>query len=235
MKKKSKNDPGSRIPLRIPGKKGRLGLSAWVGACLLLILSFSTVFFPTERTILNLFGIEFDYKDWPIDLKVDGIQAEGGYSGWTGTGTHLGPSRSEPPRVDLNAYGRPFNINGLSFPKGIGVHAPSRVSFHLNGRADRFSCFVGVDQSSRGGQSFGVYCSLIADGKEIFKSPKLRTDSNPFKIEVRVSGVQHLVLSVEPTVLEDSESNVDWVDLRFFSSGLAGRKQGDPDRKVVFH
>src|SRR5581483_8479743 len=115
MKKKRKTTPG---------KKGPSGLLAWAGSFLLLILSFYTVFFPTERTLLKLFGVESDFKKWPIGLKVDEIPVEWGYSGWTGVGTHLVPSRSEPPMMDRNAYGRPFNINGRSFPKGIGVHAP---------------------------------------------------------------------------------------------------------------
>lgn len=44
--------------------------------------------------------------------------------------------------------GRPIGIGGTGFAKGLGVHAPSEVSFYTGGRCSAFRAQVGIDDES---------------------------------------------------------------------------------------
>ena len=117
------------------------------------------------------------------------------------------------PLLDHNIQGGVLKIGGTAFPAGIGTHAPSKIAFDLGGKINRFSCLVGLDQVSP--NSAGVVYSVLADGREIFRSPKLRSDADPLPIDVSVAGAKELVLFADNCEFGDMGSSVDWVDLKF--------------------
>ena len=104
-------------------------------------------------------------------------------------------------------------INGVTFQSGVGTHAPGKIAFSLDGKFSRFSCGVGLDATSV--LSRGVIYAVIADGREIFRSPKLGLDADPYPMDVEVGGVHELVLNAVQTDFADTRSNVDWVNLKF--------------------
>lgn len=61
--------------------------------------------------------------------------------------------------------GSPIKIDGTTYPKGIGSHAPSSVSFDLESKCSSFKAIVGIDdhQTSRGTVKFIVK----GDGKTL--------------------------------------------------------------------
>lgn len=199
-----------------------------MGAVLLSVLGVMTVAYPTQRLLLRLAGQESDFKSLTWDFSVDGFRSERAYSGLRDQTHHLTWNHSEVPVRDHNIYGGPLVVNGRAFRHGVEVHAPSRIEFILDGRADRFSCRVGLDDSSGHGQCFGDYALLIADGKEIYRSPKIGFGMNPVTLDVPVTGVRRLVLGVDTTVLEDQGSNVDWVEMRFQGIKPLDRNQTGP-------
>ncbi len=210
---------GARPPSEPRKKQVRVGnwirILRWGTSFLLLALFFSLASYPARRVVLGWFGQNSDFKKLPLIYSVDGIPALWGYSGWGGPANHLAENRSEAPVIDHNCYDGNLNINGTAFSHGVGVHAPSKIAFDLGGKANRFFCQTGLDASSDERQSQGVFCYVLADGREILRSPRLTVNSNPFNIDVSVQGVQELVLGADTTDLEDVGSDVDWVNLKF--------------------
>ncbi|WP_165795408.1 NPCBM/NEW2 domain-containing protein [Deinococcus koreensis] len=57
---------------------------------------------------------------------------------------------------DAAGDGPPLSLSGVSFTKGLGVHANSELSFVLDGRCSRFRASVGVDDSVRVGGKYNA-------------------------------------------------------------------------------
>jgi len=189
---------------------------AWAASLLLLGGFFTLALYPAQRLVGLWSGEDRDFKRLPFNLQVDGFKTLWGYSGWLGPDELLSEHRSEEPVKDHNRSGRPMVINGLTyFNGGIGVHAPSKIAFDLGGKAQRFSCRVGLDAATDERLSQGVFCSVLGDGTVLFKGPVLKMGSNPLPIDVPTAGVRILILVVDTTDLEDVGSDVDWVDLKF--------------------
>lgn len=197
----------------------------FLAAFLLLALSLALAFKPDQRMIrlwLNGDGIE----RFKLDFKINGVPTEWGYACWagpfveflgnfgiTGQGIVNETFRNIPPVLNHNIDGGALNINGAIFNEGIGTHAPSKIAFSLQRKYSRFSCRVGLDATTK--DNVGVFYSLLADGREIYRSPKLKSDADPLPIDVSVTGVKELVLCVDPTEFQGIWSNTDWVDLKF--------------------
>ena len=181
---------------------------------------------PTLR-IARLWLYHDEFERHALNFTVDGAKAEWGYAAWAGLfneklirfGSGLdGPVgelllKNLPPLFDLNIEGGPLKINNAVFSSGIGTHAPSKIAFALQGKFNRFSCRVGLDVTSV--NSRGAIYSVVADGREIFRSPKLGMEAEPYPIDVSVAGVKELVLKTIQTDFSNTGCNVDWVDLKF--------------------
>jgi len=165
--------------------------------------------------MLRLWVNQDEFERHKLDFKVDGAPAVWGYAAWAGLfdGGGKFPLRNLPPLLNHNIEGGALVINGATFQSGIGTHAPGKIAFSLQGKFSRFSAFAGLDATSTG--SRGVIYSILADGREIFRSPKLYLGADPFLIDVPVAGVRELVLNADQTEFTNTGCNVDWVDLKF--------------------
>lgn len=192
---------------------------------LLLALALSLTLKPALR-VGRLWLGQDGFEHHELSFSVDGVRAEWGFAGWMGSFSeelmrrfHLPypegmiSAGSLAPLLDHNIQGGVLKIGGTAFPAGIGTHAPSKIAFDLGGKINRFSCLVGLDQVSP--NSAGVVYSVLADGREIFRSPKLRSDADPLPIDVSVAGAKELVLFADNCEFGDMGSSVDWVDLKF--------------------
>lgn len=100
---------------------------------------------------------------------------------------------SGTPRVDLTPYGRSLGLDGRAYPRGIGIHADSRLEVSLERQFARFSAVVGVDDSSTPSGA-PVTFKVYADGKPLFTSAALRRGDAPVRVDVAVKGAQVLEL-----------------------------------------
>ncbi len=161
-----------------------------------------------------------------LNFSLEGVPAEWGYAAWLGPPQEIPAGsrfpweqpasetpRNIPPLLNHNIGGGPLVINGVTFQSGVGTHAPGKIAFSLDGKFSRFSCGVGLDATSV--LSRGVIYTVIADGREILRSPKLNSDADPYPVDVEVGGVHELVLNAVQTDFADTRSNVDWVNLKF--------------------
>jgi hypothetical protein len=105
--------------------------------------------------------------------------------------------------------GSQLRIGGVSFAKGLGVHANSDVRYTMNGRCSTFSARVGVDDEvgSNGSVIFRVY----ADGVKLFDSGTKTGSTGASTVSVGVSGKNELSLVVVPSATINY-AHADWAD-----------------------
>ena len=114
---------------------------------------------------------------------------------------------------NLAATGRALQLAGSTFEKGIGLHAPARVTYKLDGKYDRFDAIVGIDEHSRRGRA---KISLDLDGKhvELHDGRELGSKDAPFSVRQGVRGVHELTLIAELGSFGDVQANVNWAKAR---------------------
>ncbi|MGW0523115.1 NPCBM/NEW2 domain-containing protein [Crossiella sp. NPDC003009] len=108
--------------------------------------------------------------------------------------------------------GNPLRVNGVSYAKGLGTHAPSEVSVHLGGRCARFTALAGLDDetSSPGSAAFQV----LADGVLRQETAVLRTGQAAVPLSVDVTGARTLTLRVTDGGDGRNFDHADWAEAR---------------------
>ncbi len=106
------------------------------------------------------------------------------------------------PERDRNFWGRPLQLDGKKFHKGISVFPNAELIYQLDGKWKTFSAIVAADlnpysnltrETYRGGKiQFGIY----GDGDELFVSRVMDVNSEPQEIAVPVAGIKTLKLVV---------------------------------------
>ncbi|MFG2494021.1 NPCBM/NEW2 domain-containing protein [Streptomyces caniferus] len=109
--------------------------------------------------------------------------------------------------------GRPLSIGGTGFAKGLGVHAPSEVSFYTGGRCSVFTAQVGIDDESgdRGSVGFEVW----ADGKQVATSPSVTGADAARTVGAPVAGARTVRLVVTDGGDGIDYDHADWADAKF--------------------
>jgi len=106
--------------------------------------------------------------------------------------------------------GRPITIAGKVYEHGVGTHSVSNINIDLKGAATRFSSSVGIDDEAN--KRASVEFIVIADGKEIAKTPIMKKGDAAQEISVDVTGVQKLILRVTDGGDGEDNDHADWAD-----------------------
>ncbi len=132
------------------------------------------------------------------------------------------------PLADTNCVGESMSIGGRKFSHGVGTHADSLMHVALDGKARKFTAFVGVDDRTegRGTISFRVY----GDGKKLFDSGVMKGGDAAKEVDVPLEGVQHLLLTVSSSGDGVSYDNANWAEAEFV---FRGDKPAAADAPVV--
>ncbi|MEK6644055.1 MAG: NPCBM/NEW2 domain-containing protein [Planctomycetota bacterium] len=115
-----------------------------------------------------------------------------------------------PPRMDRSVTGTVISLRGRSFEKGIGTHSMTSMTFDLKGDYERFTAVVGIDDTASPHGS--VILRVLADGRELFKSPPLHGSTETHAITVDMSGVKSLTLETLDAGDLDISDHADWAD-----------------------
>lgn len=120
------------------------------------------------------------------------------------------------PEIDKSIRGTSLTIAKRVFEHGLGTHADSSLWVQLDGKADRFHAFVGLDDAANGpGRvNFKVY----ADGHSLYESGPMKPKQAAKEIDVPLAGVKMLLLKVTATDATDF-CHADWADAKFTFSG----------------
>lgn len=116
--------------------------------------------------------------------------------------------------LQLNARGgRPMNIAGANYQRGLYCHANSRVVVRLPGPGKLFKAIIGVDSNDQtsGGRGSVVF-AVSREGKELFASPVLHEGTAGVPVSVDLGGARELTLTVGDAGDGISCDQSDWAD-----------------------
>ncbi len=120
-------------------------------------------------------------------------------------------AREWPLQRDRSVAGRPLRLCGREFPKGLGMHSRSRVTYDLAGKYRVFHAIVGLDDATVGAGT--ASCAVEVDGRRVFEESALSRPKGAKRLPViDVSGAKRLTLVVDFGELGDSQDHVDWCD-----------------------
>ncbi len=112
------------------------------------------------------------------------------------------------PRADLSVDGNPISIGGVVYNHGLGSHANALFAVKLDGKAERFTAAVGMDDEKAGAghAKFSVWTGkkLLAESPMMYGKQKAHT----FDIDVR--NLDIIILKVETDNIDSAHA--DWAD-----------------------
>ncbi|MEM6569622.1 MAG: NPCBM/NEW2 domain-containing protein [Planctomycetota bacterium] len=105
-----------------------------------------------------------------------------------------------PMRVDRNCRGGLLSVGGVEYGRGLGVHAPSRLTWTIGGEWTELRVLAGVDDDAVSGTRGGtVRFRVLGDGETLWESEILRAGEPATRpAPIQVKGVSELVLEVDP-------------------------------------
>lgn len=115
-------------------------------------------------------------------------------------------------RFDRSHEGGTMTLNGVTYNKGIAMHAPAEIIYDLNGGYDIFKAALGRDDESV--DDGMVQFHLFADGVEIYTSPLLSNLSDICEIAVPVQSVNELKLVISDGGDGNGWDHAEWADAR---------------------
>jgi glucose/arabinose dehydrogenase len=116
---------------------------------------------------------------------------------WLSAENGWGPAERDRSNGEQAAGdGRPISIRGERYPKGLGVHAASRIVYHLGRSWNRFKADLGIDDGIPAGAPSSVVFEVWADGQRLYQSAVLRRNSPIVGINLDVTGREQLELVV---------------------------------------
>lgn len=107
--------------------------------------------------------------------------------------------------------GRKISLGGVTYEKGLGVHAHSEISYYLGGNCTRFTATVGVDDEV--GRFGSVTFYVLADDEQVFATHVVNGSSAPLPVDVDLTGVDVLELVVTHA-RGTGNDHADWADAR---------------------
>ncbi|MFJ6700697.1 sulfatase-like hydrolase/transferase [Streptomyces sp. NPDC091272] len=144
-----------------------------------------------------------------VDSWLSDLDRVSAANGWGPVERDRSNGRKEPGDGTAIAFG------GTTYAKGLGVHAPSEVVYHLGGNASRFTALVGIDDfSTRQAATGATKASVRGDGKVLFSTGKLTGAGGPVAVDVDVRGVRLLHLVVEDANGNSAYDHTSWADAR---------------------
>ncbi|MEU6863820.1 sulfatase-like hydrolase/transferase [Streptomyces sp. NPDC046876] len=104
-----------------------------------------------------------------------------------------------------------ISFGGTTYPKGLGVHAPSDIAYHLGGAAVRFTSLVGIDDFSAKQSTVGATrAKVYGDDRLLLTTPTLTAAGGPVPVDLDVRGVRVLRLVVEDANNRTSFDHTSW-------------------------
>jgi alpha-galactosidase len=113
-------------------------------------------------------------------------------------------------KADLGVTGKALAIGGKKYTSGVGTHSASGFRVNLDGRATRFTAQVGVDDGA--GKQGTVEFVISGDGKVLWRSGVMSGGQAARPVDVDLTGVKILSLSVTDGGDGASNDHADWAD-----------------------
>ncbi|MCH2129292.1 MAG: NPCBM/NEW2 domain-containing protein [Pirellulaceae bacterium] len=132
--------------------------------------------------------------------------------------------QSEPGLIPLQVFdriqrdgheGKPLNLNGKLYERGIFTHARSRIVVQLPSPGKSFVSTAGIisDSFAAGGQGSVIYSVSLKD-KNLFRSDVRREGMPPLSIDVDLQGETLFLLEVSETTDGIAADQACWADAK---------------------
>jgi len=115
-------------------------------------------------------------------------------------------------QANKSVDGHPMMLDGKRFEHGLGTHANSKFRIALDGKAERFTATVGVDDEVD--KKGSVVFKVTGDGKTLWESGVLRGGDPAKDVSVALIGVKVLVLTVGDAGDDMNYDHGDWADAK---------------------
>ncbi|MFF5672940.1 NPCBM/NEW2 domain-containing protein [Streptomyces hygroscopicus] len=109
--------------------------------------------------------------------------------------------------------GHPLTLGGTTYAKGLGVHAPSEVTYYTGGRCSRFTAQVGVDDEK--GTAGTVAFEVWADETKVASSGTLTNADPATALTAAIGGADTVRLVVTDGGDGITSDHGDWADAAF--------------------
>lgn len=128
---------------------------------------------------------------------------------WTAIANGWGPVEKNMSNGEQSAGdGHPLTLNGVTYAKGLGVHANSEVDYTLGGTYTNFLANIGID-AEVGGKGSVVF-QVWGDGTQLYDSGLVTGLSSTKLVNVNVTGKQKLQLIVTDGGDGNGYDHADW-------------------------
>ena len=116
------------------------------------------------------------------------------------------------PGKDISCEGADLSVGGITYKKGIGLHANSEIVYNTEKKYSRISGVAGIDNEVSGGNAiFQIY----ADNKLIYERELSGGEADAF--DLSISGVEKLRLVTDANG-NNSEDHTDWADVKLYGA-----------------
>ncbi|MCK2240244.1 NPCBM/NEW2 domain-containing protein [Crossiella sp. S99.2] len=131
---------------------------------------------------------------------------------WQGVANGWGPAEKDRSNGNQPAGdGKPLTIGGVSYPKGIGVHARSEITVYLGRKCTTFTAQVGIDDEVAGANGSVVF-EVHADGTRKAATGVLTGAGGATAITADVSAAEQLRLVVTDGGDNINYDHADWAE-----------------------
>lgn len=113
--------------------------------------------------------------------------------------------------ADRSVAGGLIHLGKTYYLRGLGTHAPARITYTIPQGFGLFQAVVGIQSSSPLGTAT---VSVHLDGKQVYKSSRITSSADPVAVSVPLDGARRLTLRVDPTSDGKRSDHVDWAVAR---------------------
>jgi alpha-galactosidase len=92
--------------------------------------------------------------------------------------------------------GKPLQINGVKYAKGMGGHAPTEIIYYLGGQCSAVSSWVGIDDERDSVQMGSADFQVWADGTKVADSGLRTWRDDPVSLSGTLTGASFLRLVI---------------------------------------
>jgi hypothetical protein len=162
-------------------------------------------------------GQDSDHTDWAdARLACSGAATYLSDRTWTSATNGWGPAEKDKSNGDMPANdGKTLTLNGVTYAKGLGVHAASDLRYALNGACTVLTAVIGIDDEIVA--SGNVIFQVWSDGVKKYESPPQTPTMPGTSINVDISGARELALIVTDNGTGDSD-HADWANAKVICS-----------------
>ncbi|WP_019588603.1 NPCBM/NEW2 domain-containing protein [Deinococcus apachensis] len=171
-------------------------------------------------------GVNYDHADWAatrlLGCTVSQTSGNKYLSDLTPIGTPLngyGPYEKDKSNGgSAGGDGKTLTIGGTAYPKGLGAHAASSLTYDLNGTCSTFTVEVGVDDEV--GDQGTVVFQVFSDGTKLYDSGIMTGRDSARSVNVNVASKKQLMLKVTDAGNGISYDHADWANAKVSCSDI---------------